>query len=106
MKLVRYGAPGREKPGIVGDDIFRLADPIDEKLLNLPILEAVEKNALARPAIAPRSAGLLVVGFERARQVEMNDKADIGLVDAHAECDRRDRDRARRVHESFLIARP
>ena len=38
MKLVRYGAPGREKPGIIGDDgkirdLSRLVKDIEARCL-------------------------------------------------------------------------
>ena len=43
------------------------------------------QHALARLTVAPGAAGFLVIGLQRAWQVEVHDPAHIGLVDAHAE---------------------
>ena len=47
-----------------------------------------------RITITPGTAGFLIIGLDRLGQPGMDDKADIGLVDAHAECDRRHNDDA------------
>ena len=49
---------------------------------------------LGRPAVAAGAADLLVIGFEAARQVGVEDIGDVGLVDAHAEGDGRHHDDA------------
>jgi len=48
MKLVRYGAPGREKPGIVGDDgkirdLSRVVKDIDGAMLTSGGLAKIRK---------------------------------------------------------------
>src|SRR5439155_14013425 len=58
-----------------------------------------------REPVASGSAGLLVVGFEVLRCVEMRDEADIRLVDAHAEGDGGDDDDAFFAQEAVLVAR-
>src|SRR6266436_1776671 len=63
-------------------------------LLNEPrVLDGVagteEQKALARQAVAPGAASLLVIAFDVLRQIGMNHKANVRLVDAHAESYRR-----------------
>ena len=53
MKLVRYGAPGREKPGIIGDDgkirdLSRLVKDIDGAMLASGGLAKIKKANLKR----------------------------------------------------------
>ena len=53
MKLVRYGAPGREKPGIIGDDgkirdLSRLVKDIDGAMLASGGLTKIRKANLKR----------------------------------------------------------
>ena len=48
MKLVRYGAPGREKPGIIGDDgkirdLSRIVKDIDGAMLASGGLAKIKK---------------------------------------------------------------
>ena len=50
MKLVRYGAPGREKPGIIGDDgkirdLSRIVKDIDGAMLASGGLAKIKKAA-------------------------------------------------------------
>ena len=66
--------------------------------------DAVAHPRIGRQAVAPGPAGLLVIGFEVFRRVEMRDKADIGLVDAHAEGDRGDDDDAFLAQKALLVA--
>ena len=54
--------------------------------------EAVEQDGAGGQAIASGAADLLVVGFEGGGQGDVDDGADVGLVDAHAEGDGRDDD--------------
>ena len=69
MKLVRYGAPGREKPGIIDEDgkirdLSRVVKDIDGAMLasgglakikkaNLEAHEAGRRQAAARPLRRP-----------------------------------------------------
>ena len=55
----------------------------------MPHPRRVEQHALRRVAVAPRPPGLLVVGLDRLRHVQMNHAPHVGLVDAHPERDRR-----------------
>jgi len=53
MKLVRYGAPGREKPGIIGDDgkirdLSRIVKDIDGEMLKSGGLAKIRKVNLKR----------------------------------------------------------
>jgi len=53
MKLVRYGAPGREKPGIIGDDgkirdLSRIVKDIDGAMLASGGLAKIKKANLKR----------------------------------------------------------
>ena len=53
MKLVRYGAPGREKPGIIGDDgkirdLSRIVKDIDGAMLGSGGLAKIKKANLKR----------------------------------------------------------
>ena len=56
--------------------------------------DAVGHPGVGRQSVAAGAPGLLVIGFEVFGRVEMGDKADIGLVDPHAERDRRGDDDA------------
>ncbi len=53
--------------------------------------------AVGRQSVAAGAADLLDVGLEVARRVVVDDGADVGLVDAHAE-------RHRRHHDAQLAA--
>src|SRR5471030_1247871 len=53
MKLVRYGAPGREKPGIIGEDgkirdLSRIVKDIDGEMLSSGGLAKIKKANLKR----------------------------------------------------------
>ena len=63
---------------------------------------AKSKHATRGLAVAPGSAGFLIVGFERARHVVVDHRADVGLVDAHAEGVGGDDDLGLAAHEPFL----
>ena len=58
------------------------------------VVGAVEGEGVGRRAVAAGAADLLVVALDRLRQVGVGDVADVGLVDAHAEGDRRADDEA------------
>ncbi len=66
----------------------------------------VEEHAVGGDAVAPGAADLLVVRLERARHVAVDHVADVRLVDAHPERDRRDHDVAVVVAEGVLRAGP
>jgi hypothetical protein len=43
-----------------------------------------KQNTFARQTVAARTAGFLIIAFDVFRQIVVNDKADVRLVDAHA----------------------
>jgi hypothetical protein len=77
---------------------------VDEAALLHDVAEAVRHPRDRGLAVAPRAAGLLVVALDRLRQVDVRDEAHVGLVDAHAERDRRDHDDAVFTEEARLVA--
>ena len=91
----RACAGGRRSPGRVVDHAALLHD----------VGEAVGEPGGRGQAVATRAAGLLVVALDRLRQVEVGDEPHVGLVDAHAEGDRRDHDDAVLAQEARLVAR-
>ena len=66
--------------------------------------QAVGHPGVGGQAVAAGAAGLLVVGLEALRQVEVGDEADVRLVDPHAEGDGRDHDHAVLAPEALLVA--
>lgn len=58
----------------------------------IAFLAAVEHDAGSSFAVAAGAAGFLVVAFEALGNGPVDDEADVLLVDAHAECCRRDYD--------------
>ena len=77
---------------------------LDEPAQIHHIGDAVGHPGVGGQPVAAGAAGLLVIGFEVFRHVEMRDKADIGLVDAHAERDRGDDDYAFLAQKALLVA--
>ena len=59
--------------------------PLDEEHVQPLVALLGEQQAAGRQAVAPASAGLLVIGLERAGDSGMADGADVGLVDPHPE---------------------
>ena len=80
--------------------ILHLADPV---LLPRPIPRRVEENAVARQTVAPRPARLLVVALDALGHVVVDDEANVGLVDAHAERDGGNDDRGLIPDEPLLV---
>ena len=68
------------------------------------VLLAVEQQTIRRQAIPPGPADLLVVALDVLGQVEVQHKAHVGLVDAHAEGDRGHHHRHVCAGELALIA--
>ena len=60
--------------------------------MHLAVGVAVEQDGARGQAIAAGAADLLVVGFDGGGQGGVDDGADVGLVDAHAEGDGGDDD--------------
>ena len=66
----------------------------------------VEEDALGRQSVAACPSRLLLVGLEALGERGVEDEADVGAVDPHAEGDRRDDDVDRLAGERFLGAAP
>ena len=72
MKLVRYGAPGREKPGIIGDDgkirdLSRIVKDIDGAMLASGGLAKIKKANLKRMKPVVRQAAARALRRQRAQ---------------------------------------
>jgi hypothetical protein len=66
--------------------------------------DAIAHPRIGREPVASGPAGLLVIGFEVFRSVEMRNETHIRLVDAHAEGDGGDNDDAFLVQKAVLVA--
>ena len=75
---------------------------LDEEDVQPLVLPRGEQQAARRPAVAARTAGLLVVGLDRAGDALVADGAHVGLVDAHPERVGGDHDRRLAGHEPAL----
>ena len=65
-----------------------VGDLVDEMRLLRDVAGAEQQQAIAGQAVAAGAAGFLIVALDVFRQVVVDDPADVGLVDAHAEGDR------------------
>ena len=77
---------------------------VDEHPAHADVVEPVEHARLAGGSVAGRAADLLVIGLDPRRDVGVEDVADIGLVDAHAEGDGRDDHHPRLGDEDVLVS--
>ena len=68
---------------------LRVLGLVDEEDVEALVLPVREQDAPRRQPVAPRAAGLLVVGLERRGHRLVDDGAHVRLVDAHAERVRR-----------------
>ncbi len=86
----RLGEPQkRVQPPVIGRLALRRRHPlVDLRAPEPDVVGAVEGQRVRRRPVAARPADLLVVAFDRLRQVGMGDPADVGLVHPHAEGDR------------------
>ena len=71
----------------------------------LDVAGAVKRERFGRQAVAAGAADLLIIGFDRGRHVGVKHEAHVGLVDAHAEGDRRADDDAVLLQEDVLVVR-
>ncbi|MNO92050.1 hypothetical protein D3C76_836120 [compost metagenome] len=67
------------------------------------VLQTVGHPGICRQTVTTAAPGFLVIGLKRLRQVEVRDKAHVGLVDAHAKGHGGDHDQAFLVEEAFLV---
>ncbi len=77
---------------------------VDHAALLHHVLETVGEPRRRGQPVAAGTPRLLVVALDRFRQVDMGDEADVGLVDAHSERDRRDDHDAVFAEEALLRA--
>ena len=68
-------------------DLFGRPAVIDHAAALHHIAEPVAHPGFGGLAVAAGAAGLLIIGLDGGRHVEMGDIAHVGLVDAHAEGD-------------------
>ena len=80
----------------LGDQVAQLGD----------VAGAVDHPRIRRQPVASGAAGLLVIGLEALRQVEVRDEADVRLVDTHAEGDGGDHDDPLLLEEPVLVPGP
>ncbi len=77
---------------------------LEEELVHLAVGVGVEQDGAGGEAVAAGAADLLVEGFDRGGESGVDDGADVGLVDAHAEGDGGDDDFERAGLEGGLDA--
>jgi hypothetical protein len=83
LDLLRHGA-GLQTPQRPGD-----------------VRRAIQGDAVGGFSVAAGAADLLPVGLQAARRIGVDDEADVGLIDPHAEGDGRDHDGAVLGEEAF-----
>ena len=76
---------------------------LDEPRLLDHVAGAEEQHAFAGQAVAAGAAGFLVIALDVLRQIVVDDEADVGLVDAHAEGDGRADDAHLVAQEKLLV---
>src|SRR6185503_9022527 len=75
----------------------------EEELLRASIAQLIEKRAECRFTITPCTTCFLIVRFERARHLIMDDETDVRLVDAHSKSIRRHNCFQLAGHKRFLV---
>ena len=78
---------------------------VDEPPPQVEIGAIPQEHASRRVAIAPRAASLLVICLDTFRRIQMNDVANVRLVDAHAE-GVRCHDHRNRIRDEPLLVYP
>ena len=91
---------------LAGDALFRRRFFLDEPLLLDGVARAEEQQALGREAVPSGAPGFLVIALDVFGQIVMDDEADVGLVDAHAEGDGGADHPHFVAQEKFLVLRP
>ena len=69
------------------------------------IRQAIRHPGAGWLAVAPRAPGLLIIGFDAFRQIEMRHEAHVRFIDPHAERDGGDDHDAVLVDKAILMAR-
>ena len=75
-----------------------------KKLYRVHVARRIKKYAVRSAAVTSCSAGFLIVAFDVLRHAVMYHKRNVGFVDAHPECIRRDHDLSPVVYEIVLIS--
>src|SRR5437879_8509607 len=83
--------------------LFGISFLIDELVLLDSIARIEQEHAFAGQTVAARAAGFLIITFDVLGQIVMDDKPDIGFVDAHAESDCGTDDSHFISQEKFLV---
>src|SRR5690606_7981875 len=81
-------------------------DSVEEPLVQLRVGPRIEQPAVGRETVTTRPSDLLVPRLCILRHVAMDDVADVRLVDAHSERDRRYHHIDIITRKRFLVARP
>ncbi len=81
-----------EEAGDAGEVFDGRVVALEEGLVDFAVGEAVEEDGAGGEAIAAGAADFLVIAFDGGGQRGVEDGADVGLVDAHAEGDGGDDD--------------
>ena len=82
--------------------VVRRIPPGHEESLQTAVAALEQQDAVRGLAVPAGSARFLVIDVERCREIIVNDRADIRLVDAHAKGIRGDDDWHRPGHEGVL----
>ncbi len=83
---------------------IRAGGLVDHAALLHDVGQAIGHPGAGGLAVAPGSTGLLIIGLDAFRQIEMRHEAHVRLVDAHAERDGGNDDDAVLVDEAILVA--
>ena len=65
-------------------DVDKVATMIDQELARAHVGEVPEERRDRRASVPPGAPDLLIVRFERSRDVEVHDRFDIGSIDTHS----------------------
>ena len=82
--LVGFGVGDRLHQQLLADLLLGDGLALHEFLEPLDVLVAVERDALAFPAVAAGAPRLLIIAFQALGDVVVDHEADVGLVDARA----------------------
>ena len=81
VALVQQG----RRLGVAAVGLGVVAAAVDEELAGLHVFLVVDEDAVGRGPVAAGAARLLIVSLQVGGHVVVDDKAHVGLVDAHAE---------------------
>ncbi len=90
----------------ISNQLDRRVTSFNKKLLYAGVGIIEQQLAYRRFSISARPASLLIVGFERTRDIEMRDEAQIRAIDAHTKRIGRDHDVALALFKLILSSPP